>query len=293
MRQSYLWIAFAAVLLFSSCEKMVIDEEETPSVVDTKNANIVLRVSSSSFQPYEASTRAVVDITTYCSRLNFVLYREGKKVKAVTQTKDEENYGQLAMALEPGTYQLLVLAHSCKDDPTLAHPEEIKFDNTKTSYFDTFYYYGDLNVTEEPQNHDILLTRATTLVKLKMNDYPNDLESMSVYYTGGSGVFNAVTGFGGTVNSQQSIGWKLNNYVENNLPFDFNVYTFLQQEVGSMFLRITAYNKNGETIIQREYTDVPVENGKMTVFQGHFFDPENNFSLTAETDWETAATLTY
>lgn len=296
MRQSYLWIAFAAVLLFSSCEKMVIDEEETPSVVDTKNANIVLRVSSSSFQPYEASTRAVVDITTYCTRLNFVLYQEGKKVAEVSQNKDDTDYGQVGLVLERGTYQLLVLAHSCKDDPTLAHPDEIKFNNKETSYSDTFYYYGDLVVKEDApvQNHEIRLTRATTMVQLNMNDYPQDLNYISVYYTGGSGVFNALTGFGGTVNSQQEVTKGFyTNYVSQNRPIVLPIYTFLQQEAGAMYLRITAYTESGEVLKQREYTDVPVERGKMTVFQGYFFDPENNFSLTAETDWETAATLTY
>lgn len=296
MRQSYLWIAFAAMLLFSSCEKMVIDEEETPSVVDAKNANIVLRVSSSSFQPYEASTRAVVDITTYCTRLNFVLYQEGKKVKAVTQTKDEEGYGELSLVLVPGTYQLLVLAHSgFYGNPTLSNPEEIKFTNKETGYSDTFYYYGNLEVSGEPhvQNYDLLLTRATTLVKLQMNDYPQDLHHITVHYTGGSGVFNAITGFGGTVNSQQEVTWKVESRVEQNIPFDFDVYTFLQQEKGAMSIKITAYTGSNETIMEREYDDVPVERGKMTVFQGYFFDPENNFSLTAETDWETAATLTY
>lgn len=295
MRQSYLWIAFAAMLLFSSCEKMVIDEEETPSVVDAKNANIVLRVSSSSFQPYEASTRAVVDITTYCSRLNFVLYREGKKVAEVSQNKDDADYGQVGLVLERGTYQLLVLAHSCKDDPTLAHPDEIKFNNIETSYSDTFYYYGNLVVEGDSavQNHEIRLMRATTMVQLNMNDYPQNLNYIKVYYTGGSGVFNAVTGFGGTVNSQQEVAYRFTKYIEKNEPFVFPVYTFLQQETGRMFLRITAYTESGEVLKQREYTDVPVEYGKMTVFQGYFFDPENNFTLTAETDWETAATLTY
>jgi hypothetical protein len=237
-----------------------------------------------------------VDITTYCSRLNFVLYREGKKVKAVTQTKDEENYGQLAMTLEPGTYKLLVLAHSSKKNPTLSHPDEIKFDNIDTSYSDTFYYYGDLVVKEDApiQNHDIRLTRATTMVQLNISDYPQDLNYITVYYTGGSGVFNAVTGYGGTVNSEQDVAKGVyENYVSQNRPIVIPVYTFLQQDAGSMFLRIAACTKDNEVIIQREYHNVPVERGKMTVFQGYFFDPENNFSLTAETGWETAATLTY
>lgn len=294
-RQPYVWIALIALLLCSSCEKMVIDEQTTSSSADEKNANIVLSINDASFHPYQTSTRAVVDITTYCTRLNFVLYQNGEKVKTIEQSKDDDGYGQVALALEPGTYQLLVLAHSCKTNPTLSHIEEIKFNNKETGYSDTFYYYGELQVTDEPrvQNHSIRLTRATTLVRLEMNDYPQDLHYITVYYTGGSGVFNAVTGYGGSVNSQQEVSYRVVNYVENNVPFVFPVYTFLQQDTGSMFLRITACRENGEVIMQREYSDVPVERGKMTIFTGYFFDPQNNFSMTAETDWDTAATLTY
>lgn len=284
----------------ASCEKMVVEEEEgsTPTSVK-KNGNLILRVTNNTVPEYETSTRAVQDITDYCTRFNFVLYQNGTKVKGVSQEKEKagDEFGEVAMTVEPGTYQLLVLAHCGNTgNPSLSDPENIKFNNTETGYSDTFYYYGDIEVTSESKTHDIQLTRATTMVQFVFDeDMPSDIYRIRIDYTGGSGVLNAKTGYGGSVNSQQYLKWNVSSHAGKHDLFKLAIYTFLQHEQGNLHVKITAMTENDEVILQREYDEVPVERNKKTVFQGNFFTAESNqdFSFTAETGWEVLTTLNY
>ena len=297
-RVSLRWGFLAALILMvcASCEKMVIDEEEQPE--KTSNANLILRVSKSSFHPYDGDTKTVVDMADYCSRFNFVLYQDGKKVKAVTQMKDEagNDFGQVAMTVSTGTYQLMVLAHSSVGgNPVLSHPEEIQFTN-QLGYSDTFYYYGTIEVTTDQTSHDIMLNRATTMVRLNFDEvFPENMGNMKIYYTGESGVLNATTGFGGTTNSKQEKIVNLSSFAGQHKTYSLPIYTFMREETGTLNIKITAYNNEGEVIVERSYEDVPIEHTKATDFVGEFFEHETQqaFSFKLETDWEVSNTLNF
>jgi len=84
-------MAFMLMGGLTACEKVVLDEENTnpEQTQNTNNTsgktdqdkgkyNVVLRVSNFNLVPI---TRDVVDLTTYCTRLNFVVYKDGEKVK--------------------------------------------------------------------------------------------------------------------------------------------------------------------------------------------------------------------
>ena len=300
INRASLRLGFLAALLLmvcTSCEKMVIDEEN-PSSEQTGNANLVLRVSKSSFHPYDGDTKAVVDVSEYCTRFNFVLYQDGKKVKAVTQTKDEagNDFGQVAMTVSTGTYQLMVLAHSSVGgNPVLSNPEEIQFTNA-LGYSDTFCYYGTIEVTTEQTTHDILLQRATTAVRLNFDEvFPDNMGNMKIYYTGESGVLNATTGYGGTTNSKQEKIVNMSSFAGQHTTYSLPIYTFMRQDAGTLNIKITAYNNEGGVIVERSYEDVPIEHTKATDFEGEFFEHETepSFSFKLETDWQVATTIRY
>ncbi len=271
-------LMMAACLL--SCEKPVLDEDVAPVEQQQDEANVVLRVSDFRQVPY--TTRALVDITGYSERLNFVLYQNGSKVKSVDQAKSDTNYGQVAFKLSPGTYQVLVIAHSCSSNPTLAHPESIQFTNS-TGYSDTFYYYGDLEVTHEVKTHDITLQRASALLRFIVNDdLPVNVIRMHFLYTGGSGVLNAVTGYGGEINSRQERLYRVDGLAS---PLTLPLYTFLQTDEGTLDVTVTAQNADNNTVMQRKFTGIPVKRNMITEFSGSFFEHENSFSFKAETEW--------
>lgn len=287
-----------AVMALTSCERMVVDEDEQGGEMPDGSANLILRVSDNSFHPYDDDSRAQVNIADYCTRFNFVLYQNGNKVKALTQTKDDagNDFGKVAMTIATGTYQLMVLAHSSVGgNPVLSDPENVKFTN-QLGYSDTFCYYGTIEVTSEQTTHDILLQRATTMVRLNFDEvFPDDMGNIKIEYRGESGVLNATTGKGGTTNSQQEKIVNLSSFAGQHKTYSLPIYTFMRQETGTLHMTVTAYSTDGHVIVSRTYEDVPIEHTKATDFEGEFFDHESSaaFSFMAETDWQVATTIRY
>ena len=276
----------------SACEKAVFDEQQQ----ETKplEGNVIIRTSMYNIVPFD--TRAVQNVADFSTRLQFILYQNGSKVKGITQKKEEDgNYGQIGVTLEPGTYQLLVLAHSSTGNPTVSNPEAIQFTNSD-GYSDTFYYYDDIEVTAEQTTYDVTLQRATSMVRVTLlDDVPSDVKYIRLYYTGESGVFNAVTGMGGTTNSEQSIKY---NVAGRTAPLSLSAYTFLRNETGSLNMTITALDANNNTKKELSLSNIPMKNHMVTEYSGYLFTtpPTNvdaSFNLTAETDWELYQQLTF
>ena len=191
------FMLFALALLAAACEKPVIDED----LVATKDANVILHFKQ--FEQ-EAFTRAATDITGLCSRLNIALFdAEGTKVKTVAQKEGDSSYGTVALTLTAGTYRLVVIAHNCDGSATITSTEKVTFPNNKVT--DTFYYYGDLVVTDAKQSYDLTLTRAVAMFRLVLTDesVPSNVAKLKFYYIGGSSTFSPKDGYG-CVNSKQT-----------------------------------------------------------------------------------------
>ena len=221
--------------------------------------------------------------------LQLVLYQNGTKVKAITQKKTDDNYGTIGVTLNAGTYQLLVLAHSSMGNPTVSNPEFIQFTNS-IGFSDTFFYYGDIVVTGERKTYDIRLQRATSMVRVVIEDaVPPEVKTIRLFYTGESGVLNAVTGTGGTVNSQQSMVYDVEGL---SAPLTLCAYTFLRDETGSLNMTISARDANNTVMYEKVLADIPMKNHMVTEYSGKLFTEPGNesgdalFSLTAETEWE-------
>ena len=295
--------------MLASCERVVLDEDETsPATEDKKDDNqgssthegatLVLRVSNFSIVPFETRTPQLV--SDYCTRLNFVAYRDGKKVKAITQKAGDPNYGEVGMELEAGTYQVLVLAHSSKGNPSLANPEKIQFTNDD-GFSDTFYYYGEVVVTDQQQVQDVALERVTSMLRFKTEDpVPADVTMVRLFFTGGSGALDATTGMG-CVNSQQNVTFDISDDMVGK-PLCLETYTILRAPTATLKLTVTAYSvsqsgANVKVLNEVEFNSVPMERNKITQYTGWFFsDPPqtgHSFCLVAETDWDGTVELNY
>ena len=284
--------AVTALALLPSCEKGIDEEAVEQQTVKTESTkqqkvDVVFRVSNFRQVPFSTiKKRAMVDLTTYCTRLNYVVYKDGKKVDSRSQLKGDSGFGEVTMTLKEGTYNLMVLAHSSVGgNPTVSDPEKIQFTNA-LGYSDTFSYYGELKVSKTNTTHELVLTRNVSCLKFTVNDdFPSEVGYMKFHYTGGSGVLNAITGYGAQVNSQQE---KLVNMAGRQAPLTFSIYTFLQQDEANLQLTVTAYESDEKTIVmQRTYSDVPMKYQKVTEYDGDFFEHEsdNGFKLMGETDW--------
>ena len=297
-------MAFMFIAGQTSCEKVIFDEEETATErtenvtnetgektdKDKGKYNVVLRVSNFNMVPI---TRDVVDLTTYCTRLIFVVYKDGEKIAGKSQMKeDDENFGEVKMKLDVNTtYKLMVLAHSSKGgNPVVSDPENIQFTNA-LGYTDTFCYYGDLEVKSGETVQEVTLTRVSSQLCFTITDeIPAEVTHMYFYYTGGSGVLNAVTGFGGNVNSRQE---KNVNVVGYSAPLPIHIFTFLRENEGSLNLKAEALDANKNVVHSREFENVPMKRNAVTIFEGAFFSHDQSFTIKGETEWNDTIRLDF
>ena len=292
--KKYLFIALA--LLIASCEKPILDED----VSNKKEANVILHMTQFEQTAFgnnsnRAATRAATDITDLCTRLNVAIFdTDGTKVKTVAQKDTDSDFGTVALTLTAGTYQLVVIAHCCDGSATITSTEKVTFPSNKVT--DTFYYYGDLVVTDSQQSYDLTLTRAVAMFRLVLTDeeIPSNVSRLKFYYTGGSSTFSPSAGYG-CVNSKQ------NEYrtVAPGLTV-FDIYTLPHTEEDVLTkVTVTALDANDNTVKERVFENVPVTRNQITRYTGSFFGngggttSDGTFRLTADPDWDSVNGYTF
>ena len=283
-------MAFTTVLtvLCYSCEKPVLDNDTEGT---GEQANLILSVKGFNVIPFD-DTRSSIAVGDYCSRLNFVVYQDGKKLKAVNQEKGASGFGQVAITLEPGSYQVLVLAHSANGNPVLSDATKIQFTNA-TGYTDTYIYYSEVTIGEDAVDMQVSLDRIVALCRFVVtDDIPADVCKMQFYYTGGSGAFDAATGLG-SVASKQTVTVD----VTDGSQKQFDLYTFLHELSDNIALKVTALDASGNVLYERSF-DVPMEQNHITWLSGAFFNGSGSSSttitgVTVNTDWAGETHLTF
>ena len=278
--KKYLFIALA--LLIASCEKPILDED----IAKKNEANVILHMTQ--FEQ-TAFTRAATDITDLCTRLNIAIFdSDGTKVKTVGQKDIDSDFGTVALTLSAGIYQLVVIAHCCDGSATITSAEKVTFPSNKVT--DTFYYYGDLVVTDSQQSYDLTLTRAVAMFRMVLTDdeIPSNVARLKFYYTGGSSTFSPSAGYG-CVNSKQT---EYRTVAPGLTVFDIYTLPHTEDDVLTK-LTITALDANDNTVKERIFENIPVTRNQITRYTGSFFgnggsgqSTDGTFRLTADGDWD-------
>ena len=224
-------------------------------------------------------------VSEACTRLNFLVYDEsGSRLNQINQQSSAANFGLAVFQLESGNYQLVVIGHSSSGNPTSTDPHKIKFTNA-TGYTDTFLYSEGITIGQEQQNLQISLKRIVALCRFVItDDYPSDVAKMNFYYTGGSGAFDAYTGFG-SVASKQEVTFDVKSGQKQ-----FDLYTFLHEQSSDISLKVTALDATGNELSQLTF-DVPMEQNHITWYSGNFFNGTGSSSsttvsgVTVNIDW--------
>ena len=280
-------VLLAGLLSLASCEKAVFDEPQ-PERADGK-VHVEFRVTQFEEMPFSVvtgDTRSVVDVSQVCSRINFVIFSEGAKVKSLNQLADDDSFGRVSLDLSEGDYQVVVVAHNGTGNATFTSPEEIKFADNKVT--DTFYYYAQLSVHQD-MAVDMLLKRAVAKFRLVTTDpVPSGIQQMKFYYTGGSSTFDAVTGFGCKESRQTEYRSVTADMVGKTAQFE--VYTFPHAQEDKLKMTISALDASGAEICQRVFEEVPVKLNQITQYTGAFFEESAPtgaavFTLKADDEW--------
>jgi hypothetical protein len=199
------------------------------------------------------------------SVLNFAVFSGDEKVASVNQKSSDPEFGNVAVKLPEGTYQVVVLIHSCSGNATISNPQKITFPNNKVT--DTFAYYSDFEVTG---NTDMSITvdRVVAKYHLTVEDaIPDEVKRMKFYYTGGSSTLDATTGFG-CVNSRQT---EYRDITARGEGCVFDVYTFPHDICGKLKMTVSALDNAGSTVEEHAFDDIPIEVKKVTNHTCPFF----------------------
>ena len=173
-----------AALLFAACEKYVVEDvaQTESKVVD---GNLVVKAEC-------VVTKAAGDDDEQVSlplnkrfiRMSMVLYQNDVRVDYVNQVNTDKDFGTMSVDLEPGTYQLVVLAHSGTRSPTTTNCHKISFSAPLT---DVFSYYGEITVGKEANKITVQLTRAVAKIQLNItDDIPANVSFFNFIYKGAS-----------------------------------------------------------------------------------------------------------
>ena len=293
MRITKLCMAFMTIVLLASCEKAVIDESEKPE----EHANLILRITG--FEQIPFDTRSTTDITELCSHISFVLFKDGEKVKELKQKTGDSDFGTAALSLAEGNYKLVVVAHNGPKNATVSSADEIYFndEDNKKNVYDTFYYYGEVKVDNNLNSMELILSRPVSMFRFEITDnMPENVRKMQFYYTGGSSTFNAESGYG-SVNSRQTV--KIDVKSEQiGRPTEFEVYTFLHDNEGSLKMKVSAMDGSENVLYEREFPEVPMRRNAITKYTGTFFDGGNSssdrvFTFKADGEWNSENEYSY
>ena len=291
MRTKRLLIALlVGIFVLCGCEKAINLEE----IDNAATGNVTVNVYKIENEAFGVSSRGVV--SDVCTRLNFAMYDAGGvRVKQINQKSGDKGFGAVSFELEEGSYQLVVLAHSSDGNPTMTNLAKIQFTNA-TKYSDTFLYYANVEVGDEPQTLDITLNRIVSLCRFVVNDpIPEGVAKLQFYYTGGSGAFSAMTGLG-VVDSKQTMTFDV---VPGTTGTVYDLYTFLHHTDDQVDLVVTALSADGNKMYERSF-EVPMEQRKITRMTGNFFTDEASVEshgaqveISINSEWEGEVNISY
>lgn len=266
---------FLFFVLLTGCEKVIFENDELPGRGDG-DGDVVLHAHAQT-----SATRSAVALSEVCGRLNVAVFdTDGTKLKSVAQVVGDGGYGTIGLALQPGQYTVVAVAHNCTGSATITSPEKVTFPGNKVT--DTFFYCGGLTVTGEMQEADVILQRGVAMVRVKFDDGMDDVAQLKFYYLGGSSTLSPVAGFG-CVNSKQT------EYRACNEDGVYELYT-LPHEADDVLTKMTVTaldggdNVVGECVLE----DVPVRMGFVTECSGSLGSGGGGVSLTltADPEWE-------
>jgi hypothetical protein len=268
-----------------SCEHP--DIPKNPNSGNLDNANLVVNVATVEHIPFPAfTTRA--SVSDAFSRISIAVFdSNGQRADVSNKSRDDDGYGSASFFLPSGTYQVVVIGHSAKQNPTTTDASKIQFTKA-TGYSDTFLHSEIVEVGDTPVVVNADVQRIVSLCRVVIADtIPENVSKLHFEYTGGSGYFDASTGYGiSTSGNKQQVDF---DAVAGRDSTVYDLYTFLPDDAGSIHLKAQAKDAEDNTVCAREI-DVPLRRRQISKFTGSFFAGASGSTITivisVDDEWE-------
>lgn len=281
---------FVATLLFASCEKYVA-EEGTQYESKVVNGNLVVKAECVVTKAAgDEDEQVSLPLNERFTRMSMVLYQNDVRVDYVNQTNTDKDFGTMSVDLEPGTYQLVVLAHSGTRSPTTTNCHKISFSAPLT---DVFSYYGEVTVGKEANKITVQLTRAVAKIQLNItDDIPADVSFFNFIYKGASVSFDPATNIGLASSTRRNVEIEK---VDGVKTFEF--YTFVTGDDQLVDLDVAGYSEAKDILGAKKFPGISVELRKVTKIDSPVFDGviegPTDISVTVDDTWDGVIDYTF
>ena len=279
-----------AVFLFAACEKYVAEEivQSGSTVID---GNLVVKAECVVTRAGETEeNQESLPLKDRFTRMTMVLYQDDVRVDYVNQENSDPGFGTMSVDLDPGTYQLVVLAHSGQRSPTTTNCHKISFSAPLT---DVFSYYGDVTIGKEASEKTVQLTRAVAKIQLNItDDIPDNVSFFNYIYKGASVSFDPATQLGVTSSTRRNVEIEKAEGVKT-----FELYTFVSSDNQTVDWDFAGYSELNEVIGSKKFSDIPVSLRKVTKIDSPVFDGviegPTDITFTFDDTWDGVVDYTF
>ena len=265
MKQIKTLLLIFAVFLFAACEKYVAEEivQSGSTVIDGNlvvKAECVVTKSGATEEGQES-----LPLKDRFTRMTMVLYQDAVRVDYVNQENSDPGFGTMSVDLDPGTYQLVVLAHSGTRSPTTTNCHKISFSAPLT---DVFSYYGEITVGKEANKISVQLTRAVAKIQLNItDDIPANVSFFNFIYKGASVSFDPTTKVGLASSTRRNMEIEKVEGVKT-----FELYTFVTGADQLVDLDVAGYSEAKDVVGAKKFPGISVELRKVSKIDSPVFD---------------------
>ena len=290
MKQIKTLLLIFAAFLCAACEKYVA-EEGTQSESKVIDGNLVVKAECVVTRAGETEeNQESLPLKDRFTRMTMVLYQDDVRVDYVNQENSDPGFGTMSVDLDPGTYQLVVLAHSGQRSPTTTNCHKISFSAPLT---DVFSYYGDVVIGKEASEKTVQLTRAVAKIQLNItDDIPDNVSFFNYIYKGASVSFDPATQLGVTSSTRRNVEIEKAEGVKT-----FELYTFVSSDNQTVDWDFAGYSELNEVIGSKKFSDIPVSLRKVTKIDSPVFDGviegPTDITFTFDDTWDGVVDYTF
>lgn len=290
MKQIKTLLLIFAAFLCAACEKYVA-EEGTQSESKVIDGNLVVKAECVVTRAGETEeNQGSLPLKDRFTRMTMVLYQNDVRVDYVNQVNTDPGFGTMSVDLDPGTYQLVVLAHSGQRTPTTTNCHKISFSAPLT---DVFSYYGDVVIGKEASEKTVQLTRAVAKIQLNItDDIPDNVSFFNYIYKGASVSFDPANQIGVASSTRRNVEIEKAEGVKT-----FELYTFVSSDNQTVDWDFAGYSESNEVIGSKKFSDIPVSLRKVTKIDSRVFDGliegPTDITFTFDDTWEGVVDYTF
>ena len=290
MKQIKTLLLIFAAFLCAACEKYVA-EEGTQSESKVVDGNLVVKAECVVTRAGETEEgQEALPLKDRFTRMTMVLYQNDVRVDYVNQDNLDKDFGTMSVDLDPGTYQLVVLAHSGQRSPTTTNCHKISFSAPLT---DVFSYYGDVVVGKEVNKVTVQLTRAVAKIQLTVTDeIPAGVSFFNYIYKGASVSFDPATQKGVASTTRRNVEVEKADGVKT-----FELYTFVSSDDQTVDWDFAGYSSEKEVLGSKKISNIPVALRNVTKIESKVFDGviegPTDISVTVDDTWDGVINYTF